>query len=298
MWEDLVCPIDQGSLAGDGDWLACRRCGRGCPVLDGVPAFLSCDDDPYWLRAINHQAARLPLEPPDDWSARSNALRTAARQLECALAPHVNLQPHSKILQVGLQGEGEIHHLRVGVRYAIDPLACLMAQRGLLRWGRVRWVAGRGEELPFPDRNFQLILLNDVLDRVESPLRVLQEAYRCLADDGVLWISTPVAPAAVVSAWNRIVRRRRALAGPDAPLRRFTTGQLGRVCRRAQFDQLWAFQTHMASGPQGLPQAEHTHWFAGFRAGRRDVILRPAGRAARRRPRATPLASPETQRAV
>lgn len=46
-------------------------------------------------------------------------------------------------------------------------------------------------ELPFDDAEFDAILILDVLEHTESPLRVLREARRVTNDSGVLVISTP-----------------------------------------------------------------------------------------------------------
>lgn len=36
----LVCPVDHAPLRIDGDVLACTRCDRRYPVVDGIPNML------------------------------------------------------------------------------------------------------------------------------------------------------------------------------------------------------------------------------------------------------------------
>jgi SAM-dependent methyltransferase len=45
--------------------------------------------------------------------------------------------------------------------------------------------------LPFPDKTFDLIVCNDILEHLLEPLPVLQDAIRVLRDDGTIIISVP-----------------------------------------------------------------------------------------------------------
>jgi ubiquinone/menaquinone biosynthesis C-methylase UbiE len=49
---------------------------------------------------------------------------------------------------------------------------------------------GCAESLPFPDRSKRVLLLQAVLEHVDSPILCLEEAYRVLVPDGVLYVST------------------------------------------------------------------------------------------------------------
>jgi hypothetical protein len=37
----LACPACLGALRVDGAWLVCAGCGRGYPVVDGIPALIA-----------------------------------------------------------------------------------------------------------------------------------------------------------------------------------------------------------------------------------------------------------------
>ncbi len=191
MWDDLVCPTDHGCLERCHQWLSCTSCGRGYPILDGIPTFLAADESPFW-RA--RQQARIDALPADNDNRHYRwlpELRRRARFIEHLLSAHIPMRPTTKILQVGLHAQGELHHLGCGVRYGVDPLAGVLASRGLLKRGQVRWVTCCGEQLPFGDRNFDAILLCDVLHCVASPRRVFLEARRCLREDGLLLVTQP-----------------------------------------------------------------------------------------------------------
>jgi ubiquinone/menaquinone biosynthesis C-methylase UbiE len=47
------------------------------------------------------------------------------------------------------------------------------------------------EDIPLPDESFNGVVLQDVLEHVNDPGKVLQEVHRVLASDGLAYISTP-----------------------------------------------------------------------------------------------------------
>jgi SAM-dependent methyltransferase len=52
-------------------------------------------------------------------------------------------------------------------------------------------VVGQAERLPFPDRQFDLILCTQVLEYIPEPVVVVNEIYRTLRDGGFLLLSAP-----------------------------------------------------------------------------------------------------------
>lgn len=252
MWDDLICPFDYGTLDGWGSWLSCRRCGRGYPVVDSIPTFLPTDESEEWLQR-QRQLVSLMVDSPDEaqhpWS---RTLQRRGRAVEARLKEHIDIGLHTKMLQVGLRGQGEIHHFQCGIRYGIDPLAGVMADRGLLKWGQVRWASARGEELPFPSQNFQAILLCDVLGCVESPERALNETRRCLADDGLLLITLP--SRVTRGRGSRTVRKH-----PTSikPLRRVNRHRVLKWCGQAGFEHVWSGNSEVARDDESCDDSFH-----------------------------------------
>lgn len=76
-------------------------------------------------------------------------------------------------------------------------VSALDVSEGVLRVGRARdrekrvnWVEGRAEHLPFPDRNFDVVCMMDVLEHIHEPKVALMEAVRVLKRDGTLLFHT------------------------------------------------------------------------------------------------------------
>lgn len=75
-------------------------------------------------------------------------------------------------------------------RYAIDPLESYYSsvpEFTSLRDELVKYSEAKGESLPFADNEFDLIILDNVLDHCESPSDVLSEIIRVLKRGGLIY---------------------------------------------------------------------------------------------------------------
>ncbi len=187
MWDELVCPADKGPFERTAGWLACARCGRGYPILDGIPHVFPADEVPRWRTAQRARLDAAAIAAAEE-AAQPQIARVWARRVEAWLRPYVQLVSATRLLELGNSGSALLGSFRCGVRYAVDPLAGALASYGLLRHGPVRWVAGSGEQLPLAGGAFDAVLLCGALEQAASPLRMLEEVRRVLAPDGVVWL--------------------------------------------------------------------------------------------------------------
>jgi SAM-dependent methyltransferase len=100
------------------------------------------------------------------------------------------LRRSTRILQVGGAARDAIHYLPPCFKVNVDPLAAFYAAE--LPWARddsVHALAGYGEFLPFGDECFDLVLADNSVDHVVSPVQVLAEMSRVLRPGGVLAMS-------------------------------------------------------------------------------------------------------------
>jgi ubiquinone/menaquinone biosynthesis C-methylase UbiE len=95
------------------------------------------------------------------------------------------ISKNTKILQIGCGPDDTINHLKIGQLYSIDPLADFYKEKFKLNYKGVKFVKGTGENLPYKDKTFDIVLLTNVLDHVHDPQKVLDEIKRVLKDDGI-----------------------------------------------------------------------------------------------------------------
>lgn len=97
----------------------------------------------------------------------------------------IKIGNNTRILQVGIGPEDIINYFPAGKRYAVDPLADFYKKKFKLDYGELHFLNARGEKLPFKDQFFDIVVLANVLDHVESPEKVLSEIKRVLKDNGI-----------------------------------------------------------------------------------------------------------------
>lgn len=121
------------------------------------------------------------------------------------------------IIEVGAGPVGIVSSLRGRRRVATDPLNNLFESEEIYRGYRekargqgVSYVDAKGETLPFEDREFDLLITDNVLDHTESPARIISEARRVLKPGGIMYLRVNV-----YHFWGRLIRRLMELAVID-----------------------------------------------------------------------------------
>ena len=97
----------------------------------------------------------------------------------------------AKVLEIGSGPVGIISFISYGERYAIDPLETFYRSNAVLtslRDPAVGYGQGTGEQLPFKDSFFSLVILDNVLDHVQEATSVLNEIYRVLSIEGLIYL--------------------------------------------------------------------------------------------------------------
>lgn len=94
-----------------------------------------------------------------------------------------------RVLQVGAGPVDVIHFWDSNHRYAIDPLADQYKEKFHdFQDQGVNYVAGVGEDLPYEDDYFDIVIIRNTLDHVYDPGQTLREIHRVLKPRGVVYI--------------------------------------------------------------------------------------------------------------
>ena len=145
-----------------------------------------------------------------------------------------HIEPTDKILEVGCGAHGLIFGFGENFGVGIDPLA-VDYKRLFPKWqGNALTTAAIGEQLPFDDTSFDIVLSDNVIDHAEDPIMIIDEIVRVLKPGGVLYFTVnihhPVYDLAsrAHGAWNALGLKLELSAFADHTVH-FTESQIKRV---------------------------------------------------------------------
>jgi ubiquinone/menaquinone biosynthesis C-methylase UbiE len=116
----------------------------------------------------------------------------------------------ASVIEVGSGAHGLIFFFGANHSVGVDPLA--VSYRTLFPgWqGRVQTVAAVGEQLPFRDQSFDVVLCDNVVDHAESPQGIVGELVRIMKPGGLMYFTVNIhhsiysVAARAHSTWNAL----------------------------------------------------------------------------------------------
>jgi SAM-dependent methyltransferase len=135
---------------------------------------------------------------------------------------------HEKVvLEIGCTSFGIIHNIeKTNMKIGIDPLAQFF---GATYPQGTEHAQCRGEELPFKDECFDVIICLNTLDHTQDPQKVLIEIKRCLKKGGTLLFS--------LETYQIFNTLRKMLHTVDAPHpHHFSDAEFRKLCEELGFD--------------------------------------------------------------
>lgn len=98
----------------------------------------------------------------------------------------------ARVLEVGSGAHGLIFYFEAKEKVGVDPLADHYAKLFPHWQARAKTIAAPGEQLPFDDGSFDVVLCDNVVDHAENPRRILEEIARVLAPNGILYFEVNI----------------------------------------------------------------------------------------------------------
>jgi SAM-dependent methyltransferase len=157
-------------------WFTRKRRSRGRRALE---------------RQLEYQKAKaLSLRSGQDNLVRSNFLRCQVlRQRLERIKP---IPEVARVLEVGSGAHGLVFGFGASFGVGIDPLAVDYKRLFPALQSRAITVTAIGEELPFPDASFDVVLSDNVIDHAEQPLKILDELVRVLRPGALLYFTVNI----------------------------------------------------------------------------------------------------------
>ena len=138
------------------------------------------------------------------------AMQRSSRRVRELLEKFQPVANDARVIEVGSGAHGLIFYFGAEQGVGIDPLA--VSYRSLFpRWQRgAKTIAAVGEQLPFQDESFDVVLCDNVVDHSESPMKIVGELVRILKRGGLLYFTVNVhhpvyaVAAGVHSGWRAL----------------------------------------------------------------------------------------------
>jgi len=120
------------------------------------------------------------------------AMQRSSKRVRDLLASYKSIDSRARVIEVGSGAHGLIFYFGAMFGVGVDPLA-VEYSRMFPAWQRcVSTVASVGEQLPFPDETFHIVLCDNVVDHAESPSGIVKELVRVLAPGGLLYFTVNI----------------------------------------------------------------------------------------------------------
>jgi ubiquinone/menaquinone biosynthesis C-methylase UbiE len=117
------------------------------------------------------------------------------RLLEKAYPENKPSMDEATVLEIGSGPIGIVSYFEAKERYAIDPLCDYFSSREALvklRDNDVKYVNGIGENLPFEDGQFDLVIIENVIDHVQNADGVMHEISRVMKKNAALYLAVNI----------------------------------------------------------------------------------------------------------
>lgn len=117
---------------------------------------------------------------------------------------------NARVLEVGSGAHGLIFFFDAAERVGVDPLADHYRELFPAWQDRAKTIAAFGEQLPFDDESFHIVISDNVVDHAESPRRIVEELARVLKPGGLLYFTVNIHhpvyhwAASVHAAWRAL----------------------------------------------------------------------------------------------
>ena len=138
------------------------------------------------------------------------SMKLSSERVRGVLEKFQSIDSNASVIEVGSGAHGLIFFFGNETCIGVDPLA-VDYRRLFPAWQkRVQTVAAFGEQLPFEDESFDIVLCDNVVDHAENPAGIVRELVRILKRGGLLYFTVNIhhavysVAARAHSTWNAL----------------------------------------------------------------------------------------------
>lgn len=211
-YQEFCCPeCREANLQITPEEVICGNCHTIFPIWSGVPLFLPKGELSSVIEGKNHRLSEIQAVY-DRAYQHGNLMGTELdleydEQTKKILLGFAGELTKRRVLDVGT-GVGNLwNYMPAGVDgYAIDPSKVGVAH-ALKTHPDLTVSASVGEQLPYRDNFFDVVVAADSIEHTFSPEKTLQEIHRVMKPGGDLCASFPIPDSLRKWGWNQIIKR-------------------------------------------------------------------------------------------
>jgi len=191
-WQLLACPKCRSDISLRDDSVVCEstQCGSIFPLKAGVPILVNENNSIFDTEAFMRQEETFFRSNPKwrEWiSSQVPDVSLNVNATRNAVALHQLLQAKKAKTRVLVVGGGVVG---AGLGHLLNDSDIEFIETDV-SWGPQTQLICDAHDLPFQDEAFDAVVVQAVLEHVVDPGRCVNEIYRVLKEDGVVYADTP-----------------------------------------------------------------------------------------------------------
>lgn len=190
--EQLRCPVCKGKINLEQDSFMCKKCAKEFPVVNGVPILINEETSIFRIADFITQGDIYFDTTP---SKLYMFLSSHLPNLSLNVASNRNFERFQQKL-LRKKENSRVLILGCGINPGIGS-AALLNQPTIevvetdVSWGPRTGLICDAHDIPFADGSFDGVVAQAVLEHVISPYRCVEEIYRVLGTQGLVYAETP-----------------------------------------------------------------------------------------------------------
>lgn len=190
---DIVCPCCLTKLSKSKDFLVCQNteCCKSFPIINGIPVLINEEESVFNIQDF--------IESKDTtFNLKKSKIKSIAKKLIPSTSLNVGARENYKKLSFLLTKKnanpvvlvigGSI--LGEGMESIVNEPKIQLVESDVTFGPRTKIIFD-AHSIPFPDEYFDCVIIQAVLEHVVDPFKCVDEVYRVLKKNGVVYAETP-----------------------------------------------------------------------------------------------------------
>jgi len=187
--ERFICPACQDKLVQLDSLFKCTNCNMEYPILNNIPVLINESDSLFSIKQHISDFSALKYD-------KNKKLKKLIRKFIPSLSNNLSSKNNFSLLKKLLKIKNKPKILIIGGGEITVDTDMLFKSNNIIvesdiYFGDRTSIIIDSHYIPFEDETFDLIIFQAVLEHVVDPKKCVNEAYRVLKSDGLVFATTP-----------------------------------------------------------------------------------------------------------